>query len=122
MLPLTDPRTSLREATKQLILLEDHLCHPAKRCPDCIRKHLLAAEAFGEEAVGLDPKGPYVGNARAVVSYAREWLMAFHDGVPCQEIAEDVRVVRKGLAAHFSDPRGQGAVQAPGKPGLRRVS
>ena len=45
---------SLRECCKQLVLLEDHLAHPNKRCPDCIHKHRLTAEAFAEEALTLD--------------------------------------------------------------------
>jgi len=117
-LSLTDPRTSLREAVKQMVLLEDHLCHPHKQCPDCIRKHLLAIEAFGEEAGALDPRGPYKSNADAVAAFAQEWLMAYHDDAPCEAIAREVRNVRKALAARFSDPRGKGSeVRA-----LRRVS
>jgi len=40
----------VRECCKQLVLLEDHLFQPNKRCPDCIHKHTLCAEALAEEA------------------------------------------------------------------------
>lgn len=54
LLPIMNPLFNLREITKQLSLLEDHLNHPRKRCPDCIRKHFLTIEALFEEAVSLD--------------------------------------------------------------------
>ena len=49
------PRTSLRECCKQLSLLELHLAVIDARCPDCIGKHLLTAEAFADEAAQLGP-------------------------------------------------------------------
>src|SRR5690606_32813217 len=51
---LLDPTFNLRECAKQLLLVEDHLFHPYKRCPDCIRKHLMTVEAFAEEARTLN--------------------------------------------------------------------
>lgn len=39
-------------AAKDLMLLERHLLH--EPCPDCITKHALAAQAYLEEAMGLD--------------------------------------------------------------------
>lgn len=55
LLPIMDPLFNVREFCKQLILLEDHLQIDGKRCLDCIRKHILAAEALAEEAISLDP-------------------------------------------------------------------
>ena len=54
MCPVMRPAHNLREISKQLVLLEDHLFHECKRCKDCIRKHLLTAEALAEETVSLD--------------------------------------------------------------------
>ncbi len=54
LLPIMDPIFNLREISKQLILLEDHLFHIRKRCSDCIKKHFLTAEALSEEAITLD--------------------------------------------------------------------
>ena len=46
---ILDPRHNLREGCKQMLLLEDHLFHPDKWCPDCVHKHCLFVEALGEE-------------------------------------------------------------------------
>jgi hypothetical protein len=61
LLPLSNPALSLREAGKQLTLLEDHLNNERKRCKDCITKHCAAAEAFCDEAITLDLSGQYRG-------------------------------------------------------------
>jgi hypothetical protein len=54
LLPILDPRFNLREASKHMILLEDHLFQPGRRCRDCCCKHMLTIEAFLEEAITLD--------------------------------------------------------------------
>lgn len=53
MMPVFDYKHNLREIAKQIILLEDHIAHPEKRCNDCITKHFLSIEALAEEAVTL---------------------------------------------------------------------
>jgi hypothetical protein len=54
LLPVMDFRFNVREICKQIILLEDHLTHPSKRCMDCCVKHFLTIEAFAEELLTLD--------------------------------------------------------------------
>lgn len=54
-LAITDPLFSVRDAIKQLVMLEDHLVHVHKRCPDCIHKHFFWAEGLLEEAINLSP-------------------------------------------------------------------
>jgi hypothetical protein len=49
-----DPRTSIEGATKNLLLLEDHLADPGMRCAECILKHWLCAEAYLSEAASLE--------------------------------------------------------------------
>lgn len=56
---LLDPAHNLKEVAEQLILLEDHLAHPRRRCHDCITKHYLTIEAFLREAITLDKKHEY---------------------------------------------------------------
>lgn len=56
LLPVLDYKFNMREICKQCILLEDHLSHLEKRCPDCCIKHFLALEALSEEAIQLDKK------------------------------------------------------------------
>lgn len=103
---LTDPLFNIREILKQMVLLEDHLLHPYKLCPDCVHKHLLTIEALGDEGVTLDtPNGPYTDALEGVSERARQWMEAFHDQVPPAEIAQRVRQLRKILAPVACDPR-----------------
>lgn len=57
--PILDPKFNLREVAKHMILLEDHLFQPGRRCDDCINKHRLTLEAFLEEAITLDKTGEH---------------------------------------------------------------
>lgn len=104
-LSLMHPQFNLREVAKQMLLLEDHLCHPYKHCPDCIRKHLLTIEAFSEEAVSLDRIGIYRDLAEALAETAREWLEDVADKRPLAEIAQEIRTIRKRLVQMVADPR-----------------
>ena len=93
-LPLQKPEYNLREVCKQIILLEDHLNHPEKRCADCITKHFLAAEALAEEAVSLDTEGKYPGLKKlpAVLrALQQDW---WGDKDEC-EVAQGLRKIRK---------------------------
>jgi hypothetical protein len=90
--PTVDPQLktagfSLRECCKQLVLLEDHLAHPNKRCSDCIHKHQLAAEAFAEEACTL----PGAEAIEADLPNVAQRIRGARGGA-------DVRSVRKELA------------------------
>jgi len=104
-LSLMHPRFNLREVAKQMLLLEDHLLHPYKHCPDCIRKHLMTIEAFAEEATTLDKVGVFHDVAEGLAEYARHWLEDFEDRKPLPEIAQRVRAIRKNLVALVADPR-----------------
>lgn len=59
LLPVMDPMYNMREMSKQIILLEDHLFQSEKRCHDCICKHFLTIEALAEEAITLDKDHKY---------------------------------------------------------------
>lgn len=99
MLPVNDPKFNLKEICKQLLLLEDHLSHPGKRCSDCIRKHLLMSEALAEEALSLGAKGETQRYAERVAKATRQ-LSPFLEakGSPIQA-AGAVRALRKELVA-----------------------
>jgi hypothetical protein len=60
LLPILDPMFNLKEVSKHLILLEDHLFQMGRRCKDCIIKHIYTIEAFLEEAITLDTNGENV--------------------------------------------------------------
>lgn len=93
-----DPLHNLREIAKQLLLLENHLCNPARRCGDCIAKHLLTMEAFAEEAAELDKGGRFQGIAYALANVSRQgWELIFHTQAPPQQIQQWLRAHRKKL-------------------------
>lgn len=70
--PLMDPRFNLREAAKQMILLEDHLFHPDRQCQDCIQKHILTIEGFLEEGKTLDKERKYTSVFNSATSKFKE--------------------------------------------------
>lgn len=90
---LMDPSTSLRDCTKQLCLLEIHLAVPQSRCPDCITKHLLTAEAFAEESAQLGPDSPPAATGRQIADALRKLQPVWHTN-PIQA-AKLVRRLRK---------------------------
>lgn len=104
--PLNSADFNIREISKQMILLEDHLADDEKYCQDCIRKHLLAVEAYAEEAVTLDPYGRWVDECRRLAKIARDIMIKFSDGVNKADLAQEIRVIRKRLVASVYDPRG----------------
>jgi hypothetical protein len=108
LLPIMSPLYNLREITKQMALLEDHLNHPRKRCPDCIRKHFLTIEALFEEAVSLDKTfeyGEYLdGKAQTMRDMQAHWLD--NDGDDSYlELAQGLRAIRKDFAPICFDVR-----------------
>lgn len=105
-LGVMDAAFNLREAAKQLILVEDHLYHPHKFCPDCIRKHLLTVEALAEEAVTLGQTPFWQDLSDNLAEKARVWLIQITDGnVPRKDIAAQIRSARKSLVSLVYDPR-----------------
>lgn len=105
-LDLTDPLFNLREIAKHLILLEDHLVHPRKRCLDCIQKHLLTVEALAEEASALDQAGVYRDFAEKLATLIRGWEIGVANECQAPLLAQEVRTLRKTLAPLVFDPRG----------------
>jgi len=110
-LPVSDPLFNVREITKELCLLEDHLLHPAKRCPDCIRKHLLRCEALAEEAISLDAARKHGALLAPLPDAMRGMCRRWRHHAPPAELAQEVRAMRKRLAATGFDA--MGAADAP---------
>jgi len=88
-----------------MVLLEDHLAHPTKRCPDCIRKHLLTIEGYAEEALSLDRRGAYRTLAAGLAEAARHWMEALESGGGHEAVGQQVRFLRKRLVPKVCDPR-----------------
>jgi hypothetical protein len=96
----------MREICKQMLLLEDHLLHQNKVCPDCIRKHLLTIESLAEEASSLNSQELVPPDLiENLAGLARSWLVLFTDKTDLKSIAESVRNIRKALVLMYFDPR-----------------
>lgn len=106
LLPVLRPIQNMRDIIKQLVLLEDHLLQPQKRCKDCIRKHFLTVEGLAEECVTLCKPQAILPEARKVASKARIFHHAWEQGPNDPAVAEGVgsrlRKLRKGLLVRFS--------------------
>jgi hypothetical protein len=96
---------NVREITKQMLLLEDHLADDDKYCVDCIRKHLLLIEALAEEAVAIDPASPWTSTVIDLAKQARAWQTMFEDGKDKHLIGQYIRERRKILIQKVFDPR-----------------
>jgi len=94
LLPLQEPAFNLREVAKHLILLEDHLLHVDRRCPDCIWKHILTAEAFADEADTLDGDNPAPPTLSADI---RALGAALRDGTDLSVVGQRARAIRKAI-------------------------
>ena len=105
-LTIQDSLFNLREIAKHLLLVEDHLAHAHKLCPDCLRKHLMTIEALAEEAAAMDAGRLYTVGCEGLAEQARRWLMGLADGRLPNELAQEVRTCRKALVPLVHDPRG----------------
>jgi hypothetical protein len=105
-LTIMDALFNLREIAKQLLMVEDHLNHPHKLCPDCLRKHLMTVEALAEEAVSLDGGRLHARGCEKLAEQARHWIMQIADGRDPLEMAQEIRKCRKALMPLVHDPRG----------------
>ena len=97
-LPIFDPRFNMREVCKQLVLLEDHLFQPEKHCPDCVRKHLMAAEAYAEEAVTLDKHQQFGDVLGGLADEIRGVCDDYYANPNRQAVAQKARAIRKRLS------------------------
>jgi hypothetical protein len=110
LFPIMDPRFNLREATKNMILLEDHLFHQGKRCQDCILKHCLTIEGFLEEGVTLDKTREYSDILNDSLARFREVFRDLANKIKtrtlqdedCCQFAQRIRVIRKPLCQQFA--------------------
>lgn len=104
LLPLRDPCFSLRSACEQIVLCEQHLNEPDRRCADCISKHLLTAEGHLAEALNLGATGDTrelaqqgLTELRAIL---RAWYAAAGSDAACYAAAVRLRDLRKLLLPH----------------------
>jgi hypothetical protein len=98
MQPIFEPLHNAREIAKQLVMLEDHLAHPSRRCHDCIRKHLLTAEGLADEAVTLDESGEHRDRVRKAAQDLRDIAKVFTAGGDRDALQSRVRELRKQMS------------------------
>ena len=99
LLDIFNPMFNIKEVCKELVLLEDHLTAPGKHCPDCIRKHLLKAEAFSEEAIALDKAGQWKNILSPLPQQIRD-IGTEYSLSDCDRhgLGQKVRMIRKQLS------------------------
>ena len=97
---------NIREITKQMLLLEDHLTGGKEKfCVDCIRKHFLMMEALAEEASTMDSHSEWAPIASNLSRQTRKWQIAFIEGKKPTHISQAIRKRRKDLVEKVFDPR-----------------
>lgn len=110
LFPIMDPRFNLREASKNMILLEDHLFHLGKRCKDCILKHCLTIEGFLEEGITLDLTCEYTDTIEKCLKDFREIFKDLVEKInnnqltndDCTQVAQRIRKIRKPLCQNYA--------------------
>lgn len=98
LLPVNTPAHNLREIVKEMVLLEDHLFHPEKRCGSCIIKHLLKIEALFEEAVSMDEERTFAEITDGAADSIRALLSAIEkSALSADETGQIIRAARRAL-------------------------
>jgi len=114
---LLTPALNLRDVVKQMLLLEDHFLHPDRRCPDCIRKHLLKIEALVDEARSLDKDGKWNGTLTALQRWGESMQRAYARNPGAGQfhaMSGVVRAARKRLTHHLAEKKQLGALSGYG--------
>jgi hypothetical protein len=97
LLPILEPLHNMREISKQLILLEDHLFQKSKRCEDCICKHFLTVEALSEEAITLDKEKQHQEYLEKLPDRIRNIQKMYLSKKDNCEVAQELRNIRKEM-------------------------
>jgi hypothetical protein len=97
LLPILDPRFNIREAVKQILLLEDHFFDKQRKCWDCQKKHSLLIEAFVEEGITLDKKQKYSKVLKEMLCSIRkiQKMILVDRRKGSHDIIEELRKIRK---------------------------
>ena len=105
--PILDPKYNMREASKQCLLLEDHLNNTKKRCYDCIRKHFLVIDGLLEEAVSLEKnndKRTYYRDLHSNwIKFEKKFSKNPNNSENLDDISKEIRTFRKPLVEKYFD-------------------
>ena len=87
---------NIREAVKQILLLEDHFFDKQRKCWDCQKKHSLLIEAFVEEGITLDKKQKYTKLLKEILCQIRkiQKLILIDRRKGTHDIIEELRKIR----------------------------
>jgi hypothetical protein len=108
---LFDPKYNLREVVKQMILLEDHMFQPEKRCYDCISKHTMTVEGYLQEAITLDKKQEHT---EEIYMLLNQFIPIMHETLTKMKgdelssmdycrCAQQLRTIRKPMCQKYSN-------------------
>jgi hypothetical protein len=94
-----------------MILLEDHLFQPEKRCYDCISKHTMTIEGYLQEAVTLDKNQAHIEEIYSLlnqfVPVMQETLNKMKsnqlNGLDYCRCAQQLRALRKPMCQRYSN-------------------
>lgn len=97
LLPILDVRFNIREAVKQILLLEDHFFDKQRKCWDCQKKHSLLIEAFIEEGITLDKEQKYTNLLKSMLCSIRkiQKMILTDRRKGSHDIIEELRKMRK---------------------------
>jgi hypothetical protein len=111
LLPVMNPNQNLHDVVKQIILLEQHLFDPKRRCKDCIRKHFATIEALLEETYSLICNGRELTknvNLQELIDQFRELHILWFDNIgndaEISKLTCKIRYLRKGLMEGYAEP------------------
>jgi hypothetical protein len=100
LLPILEPKYNMREITKNMLLLEDHLFQRNKRCNQCIKKHFLTVEALAEEMITLDKNQEcknYYQLPDQIRVVEKDYLRGYKNPDNYIKVAQKVRDLRKTM-------------------------
>lgn len=104
LLPILESSFNLRECAKQMILLEEHLENPKKRCMDCCKKHLLTLEGLAEEGITINGDSAIHNECYQLAQQIRDWEKEFvSPNVNYENLGQKIRKVRKPLMQKYFD-------------------
>lgn len=115
ILPLSDPRFSVREACIQAALLERHLSDPQQRCSDCISKHFLTMEGYLTEALQLGPPPELRQWIEKAIPHVRWCAYNWRCGMPEEQVIHGLRDIRKMLVDWCFDAAFTAPLASPGR-------
>lgn len=98
---LSNPWWNLKLACEELTLLEQHLCDPAFRCAECIRKHFLYLQGILREAMRIDTQGVLCAYLDPMTHTIHLCGVRWSEGWEPYQIGQLLRRVRARVSTHF---------------------